>query len=77
MDWFDIILHGVIALAATLLVGYWNRWIAVTLNTIIWPAREIMQHGYFSTSPQSTLEWVVPVLAGFLVFLIYGMKENG
>lgn len=77
MDHLDIGIHGAIALVGTYLVGYWNRWVALAINTIIWPLREVIQHNGLPTSMQSTLEWAVPVALGCVVFSLYGLKRNG
>lgn len=76
MDLFDIILHAGIATFGSIFVGKWNHHVAMSINTIVWPLREIHQHGGFPTSTQSTLEWVVPVLLGGVVWAIYQAGQD-
>lgn len=79
MDILDILLHILVAEVVILSV-YWltRNWLQhvpimfylLIINLFVWPIREIVQHWpditHFILSPQSILEWVLPVLAGSL-----------
>lgn len=62
MDWIDIMVHGAVAVLVGLFVGATGLWPLLVLNAIFWPLRETFQHAGFPHTPQSTLEWVVPVV---------------
>ena len=74
MDWIDIGLH-VIGAVAIMLLGWATGFLGLGLaiNTLLWPIREIIQHKGFSTSPQSTLEWHAATVTGFVLYgSLYG-----
>ena len=74
MDGIDILLHAGIAVFGSIFVGRWNRHVALAINTVAWPVREALQHhGGLFNSPQSFLEWAVPVCLGGIVWLAYDM----
>ena len=79
MDWMDIILHIIIAVLFITLGGITGYFIlSVILNTLFWPIREAWQHHpnckEIITHPQSLLEWVAPVVFGFIQ---YGALKYG
>ena len=77
MDWTDIVLHALGAIAFVGLLGLWYPKTALLINTILWPAREIVQHSGIPHSLQSNLEWIVPVVLGWLVWeVIRGKKDT-
>ena len=77
MDWNDIVLHAMASVAFVGLVGLWKPDFAMGFNTVFWPAREFVQHNGIPHSLQSNLEWIVPVLLGWLVWeVIHGRKES-
>lgn len=76
MDWKDILLHTIAALVGTLMLSWlgvpWN--VILVTNTLFWPLREARQHwpdpDEVFTHPQSLLEWLAPVLTGFIIYWI-------
>jgi len=68
MDWTDIALHALGAIVFVGLIGLWYPKTALLVNTVFWPAREIVQHSGIPNSLQSTFEYIVPLLLGWLVF---------
>lgn len=65
LDWPDIALHIAVAAALMLLPP-------IFVNTVFWPARELLQHrpDYHEiiTRPQPLLEWLCPVITGFIIW---------
>lgn len=68
MDWSDIALHGLGAIAIVGFAGLWKPYFALGFNTTFWPVREVLQHNGVPNSLQSNLEWIVPVALGWFVF---------
>jgi hypothetical protein len=89
MDWFDIILHCVVAVifvtSSPLILGrYYIQCFSylLFLGLSFWPIRELIQHW---NSPadiflhsQSLLEWLIPVIITCLGmgFVIKGIKKE-
>lgn len=76
MDWNDIVLHAMASVAFVGLIGLWKPTPALIINTTFWPAREVIQHNGIPNSLQSNLEWIVPVLLGWLVWEIVRVRKS-
>jgi hypothetical protein len=73
LDWWDIVLHGVIAFAAVFALGFftwhagfgWFVYFGVPLNIFFWFFREREQHDWNpNIGRQQLLEFTVPAVTG-------------